>query len=370
MLVGLFPELDAPGGVQRGGRHLAGVMAAFGRERGLECRFLSLNDERGLHRLSVAEQEFVFTGCDRSKLIFGAAALRAAWRGARLVVAGHPNLAPVAQSMRTVSRELRVIVCTHGVEVWQALPALRRAALRRADLVLAPSADTAEHLAQAQQIPRERIRKLPWGLDPQFASRMAQGQVGALPGGFPPGRVILSVGRWISSERYKGLDTLIAALPRLLTDWPDLQLVAVGAGDDRVWLENLAEEHGVRRHVRFLGGISQGELAACYAACEIFALPSRGEGFGLVYLEAMAHGKPVVAGAHGGAPEIVQDGVTGYLVPHGDVPHLATALHTLLADEALRREMGARGRSRVERDFRFEHFAKSFRKILREQCAS
>jgi len=88
------------------------------------------------------------------------------------------------------------------------------------------------------------------------------------------------------------------------------QLAAVGEGDDREWLEDLAKENGVRRHVHFVSGLSYSELAACYAHCEIFALPSKGEGFGLVYLEAMACGKPVIGGAHGGAPEVIEDGKT------------------------------------------------------------
>jgi len=81
------------------------------------------------------------------------------------------------------------------------------------------------------------------------------------------------------------------------------------------WLEDLAEETGVQRHVHFLSGLSYVELARCYAHCEIFALQAAVRGFGLVYLEAMACGKPVIGGAHGGAPEVIDDGKTGYLVP-------------------------------------------------------
>ncbi len=370
MLIGLFPELDAPGGIQRVGRHLAAVMSEFAASRGMECRLLSLNDTQELHRHTLGGREFVFTGCARGKARLVISALRAARRRAKVVLAAHPNLAPVAQAMRFIARPLRTIVCTHGIEVWEPLSRLRERALCRADVVLAPSRDTADHVSAAQQVPREKIRVLPWALDPQMEALLSAAAKVAPPANFPAGRVILTVGRWIESERYKGVDNLIAALPRLLIRWPDLQLVAVGNGDDRGWLEHLAAENGMRRHVHFLSGLNSTEVAACYAASEIFALPSRGEGFGLVFLEAMASGKPVVGGAHGGAPEVIEDGSTGYLVQHGDVSQLATALETLLRDPAHAREMGARGRARVERDFRFNAFAKALKKILREQCGS
>jgi phosphatidylinositol alpha-1,6-mannosyltransferase len=225
-------------------------------------------------------------------------------------------------------------------------------------------------VASQQEVAEARIRVLPWALDPQFEALVAAGSHPTLPANFPRGRVILTVGRWLADERYKGMDTLITALPRLLTRWPELQLVLVGSGDDRAWLEDFAEKNGVMMHVHFLSGLSYAEIAACYQACEVFALPSRGEGFGLVYLEAMACGKPVVGGAHGGAPEIIQDGVTGYLVPHGDPIQLATAIQALLADPAHAKEMGARGKQNVEYGYRFGSFAKSLKKILREQCES
>ena len=370
MLIGLFPELDAPGGVQRAGRHLAAVLTEFAASRGMDCRLLSLNDSPELHRMILGGREFVFTGCDRSKARFTMTAIRTARRKAKLVLAAHPNLGPVVQAMKFVAPRMKSIICTHGVDVWEPLGGLRRRVLRRSNLVLAPSRDTAEHVASEQGVARDRIRVLPWALDPQFEALLAPGARTAPPREFPAGRVILTVGRWLATERYKGMDTLITALPRLLTRWPELQLVLVGTGDDRGWLEDLTEKNGVLRHVHFLTGLSYSELAACYSACEIFALPSRGEGFGLVYLEAMACGKPVIGGAHGGAPEIIEDGVTGYVVPHGDPIHLATCIEALLKDPEHAKEMGARGRRRTEHEFRFNTFAKSLKKILREQCES
>lgn len=369
VIVGLFPELDAPGGIQRAGRHMALVLSEFAASKKMEYRFLSLNDTQELHRMRVADREFVFTGAARGKARFAATAMRAARRRPKLVVALHPNLAPIVSAMRVLAPRMKSIICTHGVEVWEPLKPLRKKALRSASLVLSPSKATAEYLTSLQGVSQERVRVLPWALDPDFETKLHAAKA-QLPKQFPSGRVILTVGRWLTTERYKGMDTLIMTLPRLLQHWPDLHLAIVGSGDDREWLENISRDSGVQGHVHFFAGLSYEELAATYGAAEIFALPSRGEGFGFVYLEAMAHGKPVIGGAHGGAPEVIEDGVTGYLVEHGDTVQLATCIDTLLQRPELARQMGAKGKERVEKEFRFPVFSKAFKKILRELCES
>lgn len=370
VLIGLFPELDAPGGIQRAGRHMAFVLSEFAASKKMEYRFLSLNDTQELHRMRISDREFVFTGAARGKAGFAVAAMKAARRSAKLVLAAHPNLAPIVRSMGLVAPRMKSIICTHGVEVWEPLSRMRRSSLQHATMVLAPSRATADHLVSLQGVASEKVRVLHWGLDPDFEKRISGNAAARLPAEFPLGRVILTVGRWLTTERYKGMDTLIQAMPRLLLRWPDVQLVMIGAGDDRDWLVNIARDSGVQRHVHFLSGLTYAELSACYAAAELFALPSRGEGFGFVYLEAMARSKPVIGGAHGGAPEVIQDGVTGYLVQHGDTVQLATSIDALLSNPELAREMGARGRERVEKEFRFTVFAKAFKKILRELCES
>ena len=370
VLIGLFPELDAPGGIQRAGRHLAFLLSEFAHSKQMEYRLLSLNDSQDLHRMRLGDREFVFTGAARGKAGFVAAALKATRRRPKLVLAGHPNLAPIARGMKILSPWMKSIVCTHGVEVWEPLPRMKRRALQRATLVLAPSRATADFVISLQGVAPEKVRVLPWALDPDFDTRAAGTGAAELPREFPRGPVILSVGRWLATERYKGMDTLIRSLPRVLLRWPDVQLAIVGSGDDRDWLEDIAKVSGVQRHVHFFSGLSYAQISACYAAAEIFALPSRGEGFGFVYLEAMARGKPVIGGAHGGAPEVIRDGVTGYLVSHGDSVQLATSLDALLSNPESAKQMGERGRERVQREFKFSVFAKNFKKILRELCES
>jgi len=112
VLIGLFPELDAPGGVQRAGRHLAAVLTEFAASRGMDCRLLTLNDSPELHRMTLGGREFVFAGSARAKGQFTSAAMQAARRKGKLVLAAHPNLGPVVQAMKLVAPRMKSIVCT------------------------------------------------------------------------------------------------------------------------------------------------------------------------------------------------------------------------------------------------------------------
>jgi glycosyltransferase involved in cell wall biosynthesis len=364
-IVGLFTAVLSEGGVQRAGRHVAAVAAKFAADRGMAVRFLSLSDLRGLHALRVGSLGYSVSGYAGNKAEFVLAALRAAGRKPVLAIALHPHLAPIVWAMNQCGGKMRSIVFTHGVEVWQPLGWPRGAALRRADMVIGPSADTVRHLISEQGILPGKAQLLPWGLDPEFEARAASSVPLSPPPGFPEtGRIVLTVGRWNSAEQYKGADTLIAALPRVLKTAPDTFLVLVGDGDDRPRLEQLARNLGVSERACFLHGLTPDQLFACYASCEIFALPSRGEGFGLVFLEAMACAKPVIGGAHGGIPDIIEDGVTGLLVPHGDAQRLAQALESLLGNPGRAKEMGARGKDRLAKTFSFEQFQSRLSRIL------
>jgi phosphatidyl-myo-inositol dimannoside synthase len=375
VIVGLFPELTSTGGVQRAGRLTATALAAFADRRGEPWRFLSLNDPPDASPFRVGSHEIAFAGFNRSKPRF----LRAAWSAARrqpsLIFALHPHLASVVAAMKLAAPAARTVIFAHGLEVWTPLPFIRRRSLRRADLVFAPSADTARQLAEQQGLPNEKIHRLPWSLGPEFgpcggAGRCANGSAvpgsahGSLPQNFPRGRVILTVGRWDAREAYKGVDHLILALPRLLEIVPELHLVAVGSGTDVPRLQRLAQESRVTANVHFLSSLPQEQLAPAYDSCDVFALPSRGEGFGLVFLEAMSHGKPVIGGAHGGTPDVIDDGATGYLIPYGNVEQLGDRLKLLLTDETARRSMGARALDRVRRDFTFDRFSHNLEEAL------
>lgn len=167
---------------------------------------------------------------------------------------------------------------------------------------------------------------------------------------------LLYVGRF---EHRKGIDTLLGALPAVLARHPRARAILAGHDPADGWQTRFWRAHPTldRRRVIFPGRIDAATLASLYRTADLFVAPSRYESFGLIYVEAMAWAKPVVACRAGGIPEVVADGETGLLIPPGDTAELVRHLDTLLADSALRLRLGRAGRSRAQRLFSREAMA-------------
>lgn len=169
-------------------------------------------------------------------------------------------------------------------------------------------------------------------------------------------RDVVVIGSAARLSAVKGFDILLRALRSTLdrTGDPPLRLWIAGDGPERAALEALAGELQLSEHVRFLGHCDSAAMARFWAAIDIFVLASHWEGMPLAILEAMAHGRPVIATAVDGVPEAVRDGETGLLVPPGAVEPLADALHRLLHSGAQRAALGAGGRRRFVETYRTE----------------
>ena len=167
----------------------------------------------------------------------------------------------------------------------------------------------------------------------------------------------------------KGIRFLLEAGAQLKPQFPDLKIVLAGDGFERPALVQLAKELGISGDVTFLGWVPNAELPAYYRAAAVSVIPSLEEGFGIPAAEAMGCEVAVVASDAGGLPEVVENGVTGLVVPRGDAAALAQAIGSLLADPERRRRMGQAGRARALRLFDWDRSAEQFEELYREVAA-
>jgi glycosyltransferase involved in cell wall biosynthesis len=277
-----------------------------------------------------------------------------------LVISEHAHLNVIPWLARPFAN-FRWVSLVYYLEL-ATLGALRREAMRRCDLIIAISEFAARELRRVlgEDCPPVVVCHL--GLNPEYVclAKARQTVVPPLAGR----RNVLIVGRMADRDRDKGHEALLRALPALAGSVPDVQLVIVGRGGDEPRLRRLATELKVEPFVHFAGCVPDHELPAYYDAAEIFAMPSYAEGFGLVYLEAMYHRIPCIAGNRDGASEVVLDGETGLLVEPGNVAKLQQALLRLLLERKLARTLGANGRDRLDRYFTYEVFCARLRKAL------
>jgi glycosyltransferase involved in cell wall biosynthesis len=348
------------GGIETFNRSLIGALDQLAPQHNWTVRVFSLLDREELpgvdsYLYSGSTDARGFSG-NRAQFAF--AATRAS-HSADIVIIGHANHAPLALIMSSPFKCLIV----HGIEVWKKLPRLRSLGISRIDRILSVSAFTQREMMRQNALAADRFRIFPNTLDPQPPSRRSEVDRSAL--GLPQGHMLLSVARLASSERYKNIRSVIESLPSVLAKIPDTFYVIIGEGSDRKVFEELAHRMGLAERVFLPGAVPNDFLPAYYETCDLFVLPSVKEGFGIVFLEAMSHGKPCIGARAGGVPEVIRDEVTGVLV---DPSRLATevpeAILRLLTEPALCETLGANGRAVLESNFSFARFSNRLEEIL------
>ncbi len=323
----LSPELFlAEGGIARIMRlYLKALCEIAGREGRVDSIVLNDQPERDERLARYADGclgEHI--GCARRKSTFITAAIRLG-RRADVLVCGHLHHLAIARLVQIFHPRLKYYLVAHGIEVWKPYSWFERRALLGAQRILCVSEFTRRQILRFNPaLASERVVVVPNTLDPYFFANSTSPSVTS----FVHPR-ILTVSRLLSTDTYKGVDTLIEALPLVLREFPFARLQVVGNGDDLPRLQALAGKLGVSSAVRFAGTIDDVALRHEYAACDLFALPSRKEGFGLVFLEAMTFGKPCIGARAGGAPEVINDAV-GQLAEYGNIPDLEAAVADLV----------------------------------------
>lgn len=353
-IVTLLPGLADHGGIQRHNRTFCKALTAYADSHGAEVDIVSLRDPDGWRDPRYVSRPVVGGGGNRYR--FAARALMALSHPYDLLIVGVVDFGLFVVLSHLRRPNVPIFTIAHGIEVWTRRTHVERAALLGANRILAVSADTGRHAVDVQGADPRVVEVITTPLDPDFIAGMDAWH--ALGVAAVHTR-LLSVSRMNVVDANKGIDQVINALPIVRERIPDVNYTIIGDGDDRPRLEHLACDLAVDDIVQFVGRVSDEQLHPYLAGTDLFILPSSKEGFGIVFLEAMAYGKPVIAGAHGGTPEVVTDGETGILVHHDDQSALVEAMVNLLRDGVKRRALGDAGRRRVETVYAYDRFATS-----------
>ncbi|MBD2509702.1 glycosyltransferase family 4 protein [Nostoc muscorum FACHB-395] len=244
------------------------------------------------------------------------------------VFCGHINLAVLIQ---TLCQPLGIpyTVLTYGKEVWEPLKNQERRALTSADKIWTISRYSRDRACLANGLNPKMVEMMPCAIDgdkftpgskqPEFVQKY----------GLTGSKVLMTVARLWSGDIYKGVDVTIRALPQIAQVFPQVKYLIIGRGDDQPRLAQLAKDLGVSDRVVFAGFVATEELMEHYRLADAYIMPSQ-EGFGIVYLEAMACGVPVLSGDDDGSADPLQDGKLGWRVPHRNPDAVAAACIEML----------------------------------------
>jgi glycosyltransferase involved in cell wall biosynthesis len=301
----------------------------------------------------------------RGKIAFLKSAWTHRWRADRvnLVICGHLHLLSAAW-MFARTHDIRLALIIHGVEAWK--PTKHRVANQLAskvDSLISVSRFSAARFASWSGFPADRAFVLPNCVDLDRFKPQPRDPVLVKRYGLGSSRVIMTTGRLESLERYKGFDEVIAAMPSLLARFPTLKYLIVGDGSDRARLEALTQRMGISDHVIFTGRIPESEKVAHYNLADVYVMPSAGEGFGIVLIEAAACGVPVIGSLADGSQEALLGGHLGRLVDPSDCDALVRAVADAL-------EGPSSGRNPLLEQFSERRFQERVASWLEEQAGA
>ena len=268
----------------------------------------------------------------------------------------HLNLLPIVIVSKILNPKIEVYLSIYGIEVWKKLPLVYRFFLSKIR-ILSISTYTTQQFKKFNLLNGDNIFYLPPAIDIKVANNFSN-----VYNDYEFN--ILSVTRLDSSDNYKGVDTILKTLPLLVKKIPNLKYTIIGKGNDQGRLKKLAKDLQVDSYVEFKGFVEY--IEPYYHYCDIFALPSKGEGFGIVYIEAMKYKKPCIASDEGGQTDVVIDNKTGFLCKYDNTQCLEKKIFELYRNKNLKKEFGESGYKHLINNFTFDKFTERLKEILND----
>lgn len=358
---------NSKGGIQVFNNHLIGALV----ELGNSLSVVSINDSESLDN-----SKYLFMPCGRygyfKKIAFIINTLRQVFSfKPDLLLCGHINLSAFCMLLRTIFK-LPYFTITHGIEAWQTR-GFKRLGLKHSLKILSVSRFTKNKiLKQLPNFTEKDILILPNTFDvekfkPQPKLQHLMDRLNIKP----DDKILLTIARLSKQEKYKGYDLVAMVMKEIVKEIPNAKYILVGSGDDEERIKTLIRDNNLQGKVILTGFIPHEEIVDYYNLCDVFVMPSQGEGFGIVFLEALACGKPVIAGNIDGSPEAVLNGELGFLVDPHNTSEIKAAIIKILKREVPQRLLDSLYlRQRVLDFFSFNKFKEQVSEIFSSDIIS
>lgn len=322
------------GGIQVYSKQLIETLGVIEPQSALDALLLHDTVEDSAEQQTLKSVNFHFAGRWPTKIRSIVFSLMAAFNAIRqrpdLIITTHLNFTPIAYWLK-LGWGIPYWTIAHGVEAWNIQKPRVKGALKNADLILAVSNYTRDRLIQEQKLNPDQVVVLPNTVNPERFKIAPKPTYLLNRYGMSVNQpIILTVCRLCKDETYKSYDPILEALPVITKELPDVHYLLVGKGDDQERILAKVADLRLSDFVTLAGFIPDEELPDHYNLCDVFALPSKLEGFGIVYLEALACGKPALGGNQDGAVDALCGGKLGALVDPDNIEAIAQALIQIL----------------------------------------
>jgi len=275
-----------------------------------------------------------FKGFCQRKMAFAGSAISKG-SNSKIVLLSHINLLSIGYIIKLISPKTKLVIFAHGIEVWKNLSFFKKLMLQKCDSILAVSQFTKNLMVKEHQLSADKIVVLNNCLDPFLPAPVTGGKNKNLlfQYGINDGDIVLmTLSRLSSLELYKGYDNVIISLQTLKVKYPGIKYLIVGKYDaiEKKRLDDLISDFKLEKNVLFPGYINDEDLARYYSLADLYVMPSKKEGFGIVFIEAMYYGLPVIAGNKDGSADALLNGKLGVLINPDDQQEITNAIESFI----------------------------------------
>jgi glycosyltransferase involved in cell wall biosynthesis len=356
---------SATGGIEKVCRVMGKALYELGLQYGGTSKVFSMYGDKDSADANKYFPQLMFSGFSSNKVKYVLSSIREGGRS-EVVIMSHINLLLVGWLVKFFRPKVKLILIAHGIEVWRKLPGWKMRMLRRCDLYLPVSHFTKEKMIELHGLPDEKFSVFNNCLEPFMERPLLPGRredVMKKYGINKDNRVLLTVSRMSESEQYKGYDKVLMAMPALKKQFPDVKYLLVGKYDinEKRRLDDMVDRLDLNADVIFTGFIPDEEMPDHFNLGDLFLMPSEKEGFGIVFIEAMFYGLPVIAGNKDGSVDALKNGELGTLVNPDITDELVTAIANILVD----RERFVPDRKKLFEQFSYEWYKRKVRNCLK-----